>query len=197
VIVVVGEVGEGDSLEGESTALDLLAVASGVELLEVGLVLAGDEGIGEPGGLPDSHISSHASNLASDPLHAGLALEDGVVDVVDALNHVVHWVHFFGNISLPSDGGKRNIGGEEEGKADNNEDSDNDEGDIGEESGLLLFVCDGGTVAGSGGTIRGSGLFITGSGGTIGGSWGSVGGSGGSIRGSGGRVASSRCGVSA
>ena len=40
---------EGDSLEGESTALDLLAVASGVELLEVGLVLAGDEGIGEPG----------------------------------------------------------------------------------------------------------------------------------------------------
>jgi len=39
---------EGNSLEGESTALDLLAVASGVELLEVGLVLAGDEGIGEP-----------------------------------------------------------------------------------------------------------------------------------------------------
>ena len=47
-----------------------------------------------PGGLPDSHISSHASDLAGDPLHAGLALEDGVVDVVDALNHVVHWVHF-------------------------------------------------------------------------------------------------------
>jgi hypothetical protein len=103
----------------------------------------------------------------------------------------------FGNISLPSDGGKRNIGWEEEGKADNNEDADNDEGDIGEESGLLLFVWNGGTVARSGGTIRGSGLFITGSGGTIGGSWGSVGGSGGSIRGSGGRVASSRCGVSA
>ncbi len=47
-----------------------------------------------PGGLPDSHISSHASDLAGNPLHASLALEDGVVDVVDALNHVVHWVHF-------------------------------------------------------------------------------------------------------
>jgi hypothetical protein len=37
-----------ECLEGEGSALDLLAVASGVELLEVGLVLAGDEGIGEP-----------------------------------------------------------------------------------------------------------------------------------------------------
>jgi hypothetical protein len=37
-----------ECLEGEGSALDLLAVASGVELLEVSLVLAGDEGIGEP-----------------------------------------------------------------------------------------------------------------------------------------------------
>jgi hypothetical protein len=36
-------------LEGKAAALDLLAVAAGRELLEVGLVLAGDEGISQPG----------------------------------------------------------------------------------------------------------------------------------------------------
>ena len=35
-------------LEGEGSALDLLAVASGRELLEVGLVLAWDEGVSQP-----------------------------------------------------------------------------------------------------------------------------------------------------
>jgi len=100
----------------------------------------------------------------------------------------------FGDVSLPADSGQRNIGGEEKGKADNNKDANNDESDIGEESGLLLFVGNWGAVAGSGGTIRGSGLFVAGSGGTVGGSGGSVRGSRGAIGGgrSRGRVSASR-----
>ena len=84
----------------------------------------------------------------------------------------------FGNVSLPADGGKRNIGGEEKGEANNNEDSDNDKSDIREESGLLFFIRNWCTIAGSGCAIRRCGLFITGSGCAIGGSWGSVRGSG-------------------
>jgi hypothetical protein len=42
-------VAAGGGLEGEGAALDLVAVASGGELLEVVLVLARDEGVGQPG----------------------------------------------------------------------------------------------------------------------------------------------------
>ena len=46
------------------------------------------------GGLLDSHISGEASDLTGDSLHAGLALKDRGVDVVDAFDQVVHGVHF-------------------------------------------------------------------------------------------------------
>ena len=47
-----------------------------------------------PGGLLDSHISGEASDLTGDPLHASFALKNRGVDVVDALDQVVHGVHF-------------------------------------------------------------------------------------------------------
>ena len=50
-----------------------------------------------PGGLLDAHVSGKASDLAGDPLHAGLALDDGVVDVAHTLNKVVHGVDFWIN----------------------------------------------------------------------------------------------------
>lgn len=176
------------ALEGEATALDLVAVGSGVELLEVLLVLAGDEGIGKPGSLSDANISGEATDLAGDPLHAAFALKNGVVDIVDTLNQVVHWVNLFGDITLPSDGGQRHIGWEEEGEADNNEDSNNDEGDIREEAGLLLLVGNL-TVASGGSTIGRSGLFVAGSRGAIGGSRGTIRGSRGAVASSWGTVA--------
>jgi hypothetical protein len=43
--VIVGRV---KCLESKAAALDLVAADTGVELLEVGLVLAGDEGVGDP-----------------------------------------------------------------------------------------------------------------------------------------------------
>ena len=48
-----------------------------------------------PGGLLDAHVSGEASDLAGDPLHAVLALDDGVVDVSHSLNKVVHRVDFW------------------------------------------------------------------------------------------------------
>ena len=48
-----------------------------------------------PGGLLDAHVSSEAADLAGDPLHAVLALDDGVVDVSHSLNKVVHRVDFW------------------------------------------------------------------------------------------------------
>lgn len=45
-----------------------------------------------PGGLLDAHVSGKASDLAGNPLHASLALDNGVVDVAHSLNKVVHRV---------------------------------------------------------------------------------------------------------
>jgi len=101
-------------LESKAAALDLVAVDTGVELLEVGLVFAWDEGVGDLDGFPDSHVGGDSADLAGNAFHAALALDDGVVDVGDALKEGVGGVDLFGGISLPSDGGKRNIGWEEE-----------------------------------------------------------------------------------
>ncbi len=40
------------------------------------------------GGLLESDVVGEATDLAGDPLHALLALDDGAVDVVHALDHV-------------------------------------------------------------------------------------------------------------
>ena len=63
--------------------------------------------------------------------------------------------HFltFSNISLPADSGERNVGGEEEGETDNNEDTNNDESDIREESRLFLFIRNWGPITGCRSTI--------------------------------------------
>ena len=105
---------------GEGAALDLVAVLAGGELLVVGLVLAGHEGGSNPkskksrqcqsrprvkrcrsaralenlldGGSVEANISGEASDLAGNSLHAFLAGDDRAVDVIDALDNIVHGV---------------------------------------------------------------------------------------------------------
>lgn len=43
-------------------------------------------------GFPDSHVGSDSTDLAGNAFHAALALDDGVVDVGDALKEGVGWV---------------------------------------------------------------------------------------------------------
>lgn len=89
---------------GEGAALDLLAVLAALELLVVSLVLGRHESLSKLGhwALGQSNVLGKASNLASNPLHALFALDNGGVDVVDALSHVGHGVEIILSMSLPA-----------------------------------------------------------------------------------------------
>lgn len=168
----------------EASALDLLAVLAGLELLVVLGVRAHGEDVQELSvhGSLEADILGNAAKFANHPLDAFLALDNGVHDVVESFGHVDHGVGFFGSATLPPASVQGNKGGEEEGKANEGQDSDNDGGEVGES--VLLFVpaidfstavarsgsaiaVRGGAVALSGGTVASGGSAVAGSGGVI------------------------------
>lgn len=134
----------GDDLE-EGSALDLVAVVGVAEPLDVLLVLGGgDQGGGANHALVEPGVSGKASDLASNTLHALLGLNNGLVHVLDPVDDGITLGDIIIGISLPSDGGEGDIGGEEEEETNEGEDWDEEGGQIKSSSGL------GGGVGGGG-----------------------------------------------
>jgi len=163
-----------DDLE-EGATLDLVAVGGVAKSLDVLLVLGGgDKGGSSYKALVDSGVAGHASDLAGDALHALLGLNNGLVHILDPVNNGVGLTDVVIGISLPSDGGEGDIGGEEEEESDESQDRDEEGGQI--EAAALRGAVRGSGVAWFGGSVSFCGGTVTFCGGGIAWFWGPVGG---------------------
>jgi len=117
-------------LEQVST-LDLVAVLGGGKLLHVLAVLVGhhDGGHGGQAGV-EASIRGHGANVTGNSLKTLLRLNNSLVHVHHSLNSIDRNFGIINSLSLPSDAGEGDIGGEEEEEAEEGQEGDDDGGEV-------------------------------------------------------------------